>query len=85
MTKVVFWDGWAVDGDFLLDSYGNHYHKDEIRAIFFTRQLVNELTGTTLAVRSMKAHLERKLQQVARPKIQAVIFEGGIYAKVEEK
>lgn len=59
--RFKFWGGWVVDGDFLLDPGGNHYHRDEIRAIFFTRQLTQELRGSTLKVRSLKQELERKI------------------------
>lgn len=65
--RVKFWSGWIVDGDFLIDPAGNHYHRDEIRSIFFTRQLVYELRGSDLKVRSLKQELERKLELMKPP------------------
>lgn len=67
--RVKFWDGWIVDGDFLLDPAGNHYHRDEIRAIFFDRQLIRELRGSSLKVYSLKQELERKLAVMQTPVI----------------
>jgi hypothetical protein len=62
-----FWDGWLVDGDFLLDPAGNHYHRNEIRAIFFDRQLIRELRGSDLKIYSLKQELERKLELMKPP------------------
>lgn len=67
--RVKFWSGWIVDGDFLIDPAGNHYHRDEIRAIFFNRQLTRELRGSTLKVRSLKQELERKISETQAPVI----------------
>lgn len=63
--RFKFWDGWIVDEDFLLDPSGNHYHRNEIRAIFFTRQLTQELRGSTLKVRSLKMELQDNLNTSA--------------------
>ena len=37
------WDGWYVDGEVLVDGGGNFYRQSEIRAIFYTRQLLKSL------------------------------------------
>lgn len=65
--RFKFWGGWVIEEDFLVDPTGNYYHRDEIRAIFFTNQLTRELRGSDLKVRSLKMELEKKLELLEPP------------------
>ena len=65
--RFKLWDGWIVDGDYLIDPGRNRYHRNEIRAIFFDRQLIRELRGSDLKIYSLKQELERKLELMKPP------------------
>jgi len=57
------WDGWMFDNDLIIDPDGNSYHIDEIRAIFWNRQLISTLTGTRPSnIASLKTHLDRRIK-----------------------
>lgn len=59
------WQGWYFDTDgFLMDNTGNHYHIDEIRAIFWTRQLTRELMGSQSNILSLKQELKNKIKTI---------------------
>jgi hypothetical protein len=59
------WQGWYFDTDgFLIDNAGNHYHIDEIRTIFWTRQLTRELTGSQSNILSLKQELKNKIKTI---------------------
>ena len=65
--------GWVIaEGEpYLYDDAGNGYHIDEIRAIFFNRQLIQSLTGTphNPQIASLKRHLEEKINAVELPSV----------------
>ncbi len=65
--------GWVCSHEhgLLFDSDGNAFHKDEIRAIFFNRQLIDALTGSEAnpKVVSLIQHLESKIKAVRAPRI----------------
>lgn len=56
------WNNWFYDRHFLVDPEGNEYSINEIRAIFWNRQLIESLTGTTSNIASLKKHLETRLK-----------------------
>ena len=57
------WKGWQFDGDLIIDPDGNSYHVNEVRAIFWNRQLIETLTGNRpSSILSMKAHLEKRIK-----------------------
>ena len=63
-------DGWVCDtvNNCLVDDAGNSYSIDEIRAIFYTRQLIANLTGSKGAkLTSLKKHLEDKIRATQLP------------------
>lgn len=68
-VQAADWKGWRFDGKYIVDPWGNKYHQNEVREIFFTRQLIRELTGSTLQVRSLKEELKRKIEAIQPPKI----------------
>lgn len=58
------WTGWHHDRDFIVDPDGNGYHVDEIRAIFWNRQLINTLTSKRPSnIRSLKQHLDARIKE----------------------
>ena len=63
--------GWYVleDQGVIYDNEGNHYYKDEIRSIFFQRQLHKTLMGDQYEIKSLKKQLEKKLKDIALPSI----------------
>ncbi len=63
------WDGWWFDRHFLVDPAGNAYNQNDIRSVFFTRQLHKEIRGTPLKVLSLKRELERRIRATALPEI----------------
>lgn len=73
-------EGWLVDptdGGVLYDSDGNHYYINEIRSIFFTRQLIESLTGhRPSSVVSMKNALEKRIAASKMPKIVITFGDG---------
>lgn len=70
------WQHWHFDRDFLLDPDGNHYRQNEIKAIFWNRQLIDELTGRPSHVLSMKQHLDKKIKATQSPRIEISLFSG---------
>ena len=66
-------EGWSIsiDEPILFDPEGNHYHLDEIRSIFFTRQFMNSTRGTLYdrTVITLKEHLESKILAVEAPTV----------------
>ncbi len=64
-----YWAGWRFRGRYLFDPAGNRYHQNEINAIFYQRQLHQELMGTPFKVKSLKQELERKIKATAPPEV----------------
>lgn len=66
-------ENWLIDPDIgvLFDDSGNSYDLNEIRSIFFTRQLVSTLTGQEKCnpVVSLKQHLETKIRATQIPEV----------------
>lgn len=68
------WENWYFDKDYLVDDSGNKYNIAEIRAIFYTRQLTDTLTGDQMVVRSLKQRLEKQLKH--QPVLKISLVEG---------
>ena len=66
------WNGWYFDSEFICDPAGNKYHINEVSTIFWTRQLIESLTGSTFEIYSLKGHLEKKLKKQPVLKISLV-------------
>lgn len=62
----------------LFDPAGNAYHLDEIRAIFFNRQLIKTLCGVPHdpGITTLKRHLERKIELLTPPRVSVVWGDG---------
>lgn len=73
-------EGWSVEVDspLLFDNEGNFYHIDEIRAIFYNRQLIKSLTGTKTdhKIQSLALHLEKKIAATDIPKVKVEWSDG---------
>ncbi len=50
MTTAELWEGWCCRGDALIDSAGNKYGQNEIRALFYMKQ---EIQGLRMKVKKM--------------------------------
>jgi hypothetical protein len=66
-------DGWVVDeslGEIWGDA-GNVYEIGEIRALFYFRQWQNDndFEGANGRIRSLKEHLEKKIEKVKLPTV----------------
>lgn len=63
--------GWYTDNEngFLYDPEGYHYAIDEIRAIFYYRQIAKGFEGSTARIESLKNYLEEKIERVALPTV----------------
>ena len=64
-------NGWWVDDKegVLFDEAGNHYDKDEIRAIFYYRQLAKGFEGSRADISSLKEELEKKINDIPAPRV----------------
>ena len=64
-------EGWTVDtvDGVIYDEANNHYYLDEIRAIFFYRQLQKNIIGTSGDIISLKMILEKNLNEIQYPKV----------------
>ena len=64
-------DQWMIDTDagVLYDDGNNSYGINEVRAIFFYRQLQSNLIGNTYEIASLKSHLLEKIKSVKTPKV----------------
>jgi len=66
-------ENWLVDPNkgVLFDDSGNSYDLNEIRSIFYTRQLISTLTGHEKCnpVISLKQHLETKIRAAQVPEV----------------
>lgn len=71
------WAGWRFEENYLVDPDGNSYELNEVRAIFWNRQLIKELTGTKDTVRSMKQHLDKKTKAISAPTLSVSLQSGG--------
>lgn len=75
-------EGWTCSPreGVLYDSGSNHYGLDEIRSIFYLRELVTELTGGNEArtVESLKLHLAAKIEATRTPRIAIIWGDGEI-------
>ena len=58
------WHGWRFDEEFLIDDANNKYHINDIRALFFQRQLHSTLMGNKSDIFCLKTALERKLKEL---------------------
>ena len=72
MTKIRLsgqFDNWVVDTEngILFDDGNNDFSINEIRAIFFYRQLANTKIGSNYEIASLKEHLEKKIKSIKTP------------------
>ena len=58
------WKRWSFQGEFLIDEAHNKYHINDIRALFFQRQLHNELLGNKYDIKCLKEALQEKLKEL---------------------
>ena len=56
------WYGWRFDNDFIIDDNNNRYHINDVRNIWITNQLTDNLRGKKSNIRSLKTHLENKIK-----------------------
>ena len=64
-------EGWSLDSvqGILYDSENNHYHIDEIRALFMFRQWQSDYFSNTNSIKSLKDYLDEKISAVVLPQI----------------
>lgn len=58
------WENWSFEGEFLIDEANNKYHINDIRSLFFQRQLHNSLMGSKYDIFCLKTALEDKLKSL---------------------
>ncbi len=64
-------EGWTANGEtgIIHDQYGNWYYKDEIKAIFYYRELAKGFEGSKTQISSLKNILEKKIENVRLPEV----------------
>lgn len=66
-THSSHWAGWYFDDQgFLRDPAGNGYAPNDLRSAHWGRQLYREQVGSPFQVRTLKQHLEERLDQIGR-------------------
>lgn len=66
---IPLWDGWSFDGDLIYDPAGNKWGKNDLNSALMGKQLYNEISGTSIRIRSLKLELEKRIQAMAPPEI----------------
>ena len=63
--KFAGWEVNDIDG-VIYDPEGNYYYLDEIRAIFYYREIARDFEGSTTEITSLKKELVKKIASVKR-------------------
>lgn len=71
------WKGWSFRENYIIDPAGNKFEQNEVSSIFWNRQLINELTGTSGTIRSMKQHLDKQRKSFKAPVLSVSLSSGG--------
>lgn len=63
------WKGWTFESGLLYDDTGKPYKQSEIKEIYWNRQIIREINGDSLKVRSLKKELERRIELNKMPEV----------------
>jgi hypothetical protein len=64
MNKEKVWENWSFEKEFLIDDAMNKYHIDDIRSLFFQRQLHQNILGNKFDIVCLKSVLEKRIQEL---------------------